>query len=237
MERQILHVDVNNAFLSWTAVDMLQNGEKLDIRNIPSAICGDENRRAGIILAKSNLAKMMGVTTGETIYQAQRKCPNLKTFAPNFRIYKKYSDELYKILSDYTFKIERFSIDECFLDMTSFLMNRKLIDVAKEISTRVKNELKFTVNIGVSTNKLLAKMASDFAKPDRIHTLYPNEIKEKMWCLNIKDLFMIGKKSVSKLNNLGIYKIGDLANSDKNMLVRKLGKYGKMIWEYSNRNR
>lgn len=234
MEREILHVDVNNAFLSWTAIDMLKNGEKLDIRKIPSAICGDENRRSGIILAKSPLAKSVGVVTGETIYSAMRKCPNLVLYKPDFSIYKRYSNLLFELLSEYTYKIERFSIDECFLDMTGFLMNNTLLSKAIEINKRVKDELGFTVNVGVSQNKLLAKMASDFTKPDKVHTLFKNEIKLKMWPLDVSELFMIGRKSVPKFNSMGIYKIGDLANFDKNVLTRKLGKFGTMAWEYAN---
>ena len=234
MERQILHIDVNNAFLSWSAIERLKNGETLDIRTIPSAICGDENKRSGIILAKSSLAKSMGVVTGETVYQAIKKCPSLKLYSSDYKVYSKYSDSLYNLLLEYTDKIERFSVDECFLDMTDFLMGDTLLAKAHEISQRVKNELGFTVNVGVSNNKLLAKMASDFSKPDKIHTLYPNEIKSKIWPLDVSELFMIGKKTVPKLNNMGIYKIGDLACFDKNILIRRLGKFGKMAWEYAN---
>lgn len=234
MERQILHVDVNNAFLSWSAIERLKNGEEIDIRTIPSAICGDENKRSGIILAKSPLAKSMGVVTGETVYQAMKKCPSLKLYSSDFKAYHQYSNSLYNLLLEYTDRIERFSVDECFLDMTEFLMGDTLLAKAHEINLRVKNELGFTVNIGISTNKLLAKMASDFSKPDKIHTLYPAEIKTKMWPLEISELFMIGKKSVPKLNKMGIYKIGELACFDKNILIRRLGKYGQMAWEYAN---
>ena len=185
MERQILHVDVNNAFLSWTAIDMLEKGSKIDIREIPAIIGGDETKRSGIVLAKSMKAKECGITTAETIYQARRKCPGLKIFSSDFKIYRKYSDKLYNLLLQYTDKIERFSIDECFLDMTEYLMKDTLLNKAKEVNKRVKEELGFTVNIGVANNKLLAKMASDFTKPDRIHTLFKEEIKTKMWPLPI----------------------------------------------------
>ncbi len=234
VERQILHIDVNNAFLSWSAIERLKNGDKIDIRTIPSAIGGDENKRSGIILAKSPLAKSMGVVTGETVYQAMKKCPSLRLYSADFKAYHKYSNSLYNLLLEYTDKIERFSVDECFLDMTEFLMGDTLLYKAQEISRRVKNELGFTVNVGVSTNKLLAKMASDFSKPNKIHTLYPSEIKSKMWPLEVSELFMIGKKTVPKLNKMGIYKIGDLACYDKNTLIRRLGKFGKMAWEYAN---
>lgn len=234
MEKQILHVDVNNAFLSWTAVEMLQNGGKIDIREIPAIIGGDEAKRSGIVLAKSMKAKECGIKTAETIYQAKLKCPNLKIFPSDFKIYRKYSDSLYNLLLQYTDKIERFSIDECFLDMTEYLMKDKLINKAKEINKRVKEELGFTVNIGVANNKLLAKMASDFTKPDRIHTLYREEIKTKMWTLPVSELFMLGKKTVPKLYNIQIKTIGDLARSDVKMLTKKFGKHGLQMWEYAN---
>lgn len=234
MDRKILHVDVNNAFLSWTALDLLRNGEKLDIRKIESVIGGDESRRAGIVLAKSTSAKRYGITTGETLYQARKKCPNLKVYQGNYNSYQKYSLKLYDLLLEYTDKIERYSIDECFLDMTEYLMGRTLEQIALEINKRVREELGFTVNIGLSENKLLAKMASDFEKPDKIHTLYKSEISQKMWNLPIQELFMLGKKTVPILNNLNIKTIGDLAKFDKKLLEKKLGKHGVLIWEYAN---
>ncbi len=234
MQRQILHVDVNNAFLSWTAIYKLKMGETLDIRTIPSVIGGDEARRAGIVLAKSPLAKSCGIVTGETLYQARLKCPNLEVFPPIFNVYKECSNALVNLLSEYTDKIERFSIDECFLDMTEFLLNRNLIDIANEISKRVKEELGFTVNVGVAHNKLLAKMASDFEKPDKVHTLFENEITRKMWPLPTSDLFMLGKKTVPVLYNMGIKTIGDLAKSDSKLIQKRFGKFGKMMWEYAN---
>jgi len=235
MERQILHIDVNNAFLSWTAIEKLKNGEKIDIREIPSIIGGDEQRRAGIVLAKSMIAKKYGIKTAETIYSAKKKCPNLKVYRPSeYRVYKEYSNRLYNMLLEYTDKIERFSIDECFMDMTEYLMKDTLINKAYEISNRVKKELGFTVNIGVAHNKLLAKMASDFEKPDKVHTLFENEIESKMWNLPVSELFMIGKKTVPKLNNMKIYKIGELAKSSKQEITRKFGKHGLQMCEYAN---
>ena len=234
MQREILHVDVNNAFLSWLAVYKLEQGESLDIRTIPAVIGGDEKQRHGIVLAKSNLAKQFGIKTGEPLYSARKKCPTIKIYESNFKVYKRYSDMLFQLLQEYSFKIERFSIDECFVDMTEFLNNRKLIDVAYEISKRVREELKFTVNIGVAHNKLLAKMASDFQKPNRVHTLYEKEIPRKMWTLPISELFMVGKRTLPKLYNMNIRTIGDLAKSDKNILIKKFGKFGKVMWEYAN---
>ena len=234
MERQILHVDVNNAFLSWTAVEMIKNGSQIDIREIPSIIGGDESKRSGIVLAKSPKAKEFGIKTAETIYQARMKCPSVKIYKSDFKVYQKYSNMLYKLLQEYTDKIERFSIDECFLDMTNYLMKRTSIEVAQEIHVRVKKELGFTVNIGVANNKLLAKMASDFTKPDKIHTLYANEIKQKMWPLSVSELFMLGRRTVPKLQNMQIRTIGDLANTNKELITKKFGKHGLQMWEYAN---
>ena len=234
MERQILHVDVNNAFLSWTAIEMIKNGSKIDIREIPAIIGGDETKRSGIVLAKSMKAKEFGIKTAETIYQARMKCPNIQIFASDYKTYKKYSNQLYQLLLEYTDKIERFSIDECFLDMTNYLMKDTLLNKGKEINKRVKEELGFTVNVGVAHNKLLAKMASDFTKPDKVHTLFEEEIPKKMWPLPISELFMLGKKTVPKLYNMQIKTIGDLAKADKKILEKKFGKHGMQMWEYAN---
>lgn len=234
MERQILHVDVNNAFLSWTAVEMLKNGSKIDIREIPSVIGGDENRRSGIVLAKSPKAKIFGISTGETLYQARMKCHNLQVYPMNYKLYKENSNKLYQLLLQYTDKIERFSIDECFLDMTNCLMGANLLEKGYEINKRVREELKFTVNVGVAHNKLLAKMASDFTKPDRVHTLFEDEIPQKMWPLSVSELLMLGRKTIPKLYNMRIKTIGQLANTDKELLTKKFGKHGTMMWEYAN---
>ena len=235
MERQILHVDVNNAFLSWTAIDMIHNGKNIDIRTIPALIGGDESSRHGVVLAKSIKAKEFGIKTGEPIYQARKKCPNLQVFMGDYSSYKKHSNQLYELLLEYTDKIERFSIDECFMDMTLFLPpNETLLNKAYEIRKKVKENLGFTVNIGVSNNKLLAKMASDFTKPDKVHTLFKEEIPKKMWTLPISELFMVGRKSIPKLEQLGIKTIGDLAKQDETVLIKKFGKHGKIMWEYAN---
>lgn len=235
MKKQILHVDVNNAFLSWSAVDRLNKGETLDIRTIPAIIGGDEEGRKGVVLAKSNIAKQFGIKTGEPIFFARKKCPSLQVFQGDFRVYRNYSNALYNIFLEYTDKIERFSIDECFLDMTEYLpKGKKLIDIAYEIKDRVKKELGFTVNVGVADCKVLAKMASDFQKPDKVHTLMQEEIEEKMWPLPIGDLFLVGKQSEIKLKRMGIKTIGDLAKQDEKILIKSFGKYGKQIWEYAN---
>jgi len=234
MERKILHVDVNNAFLSWTAVSMLKKGYPVDIRTIPSIIGGDEERRSGIVLAKSPIAKKIGIVTGEPIYFAKKKCNKIEIFPCDFEVFNNYSNKLYKLLLEYTDIIERFSIDECFLDLTHYLSGRKLEEVAYEINSRVEKELGFTVNVGVSSNKLLAKMASDFEKPNKVHTLYEYEIEDKMWPLQVSELFMIGKKTVPKLHNLRIKTIGDLAKTNKEFIIKRFGKFGLTMWNYAN---
>ena len=230
-----MHIDVNNAFLSWTAVDFLKNRAKEDIRLIPAVIGGDEEKRHGIVLAKSNIAKQFGIKTGETIYQAKKKCPQIRIFPTKHEIYIEYSDKLYNLLLNYTDRIERFSIDECFIDFSDIIKSQKdFLKLAIELSEKIKKELLFTVNIGLSDNKILAKMASDFEKPDKIHTLYKDEIEEKMWNLPIEELFMVGKKSAVKLKSIGIIKIRDLALSNKKILIKRFGKLGATIWENAN---
>ena len=235
MKRIILHVDVNNAFLSWTAVNMLHKGSKIDIRNRYAVIGGDEATRHGIVLAKSNPAKQKGVVTAETIYSARKKCPYLEVYPPEFKIYKKYSDRMYTYLCNYSKKIERYSIDECFIDYTdSYQKYGDPVKLAYKIKNDIRDNFGFTVNVGVGGNKLLAKMASDFSKPDKVHTLFINEIKDKMWPLDVNDLFMIGKASSKKLHELNINTIGELANTDIEFLIRHFKSMGKMMWEYAN---
>ena len=234
-ERIILHVDVNNAFLSWTAVDMLHKGSKIDIRGRYAVIGGDEATRHGIVLAKSMPAKKCGVVTAETIYSARRKCPYLEVYPPQFKVYKKYSDRMYTYLCNYSNKIERYSIDECFIDYTdSYEKFGDPVKLAYKIKNDIRDNFGFTVNVGVGNNKLLAKMASDFSKPDKVHTLFIDEIKTKMWPLNVDDLFMIGKASSKKLHELNINTIGELANTDIDLLMRHFKSMGKMMWEYAN---
>ena len=234
-KRIILHVDVNNAFLSWTAVNMLHKGSKIDIRNRYAVIGGDEATRHGIVLAKSMPAKKCGVVTAETIYSARRKCPYLDVYPPEFKVYKKYSDRMYTYLCNYSKKIERYSIDECFIDYTdSYKIYGDPVKLAYKIKNDIRDNFGFTVNVGVGDNKLLAKMASDFSKPDKVHTLFIDEIKNKMWPLDVNDLFMIGKASSKKLHELNINTIGELANTDIDYLIRNFKSMGKMMWEYAN---
>ena len=236
MERLIYHIDVNNAFLSWEAIERLkEDPSATDIRTIPSAICGDPEKRHGIILAKSPLAKKYNIITGETIQNALRKYPNLKLFPPRYWIYEANSHKFHNLLKDYTDAIEPFSIDEAFLDMTSsYHLFGDKISTAYIIQERIYRELGFTVNIGISTNKLLAKMASDFTKPNKVHTLFPHEIQEKFWPLPIENLLFAGRSTCSKLHLLGIHNIGDLANMDASCLQSHLGKNGLTLHEYAN---
>lgn len=234
-ENVIFHIDVNSAYLSWEAVNRLSHGESLDLRSIPSVVGGDPISRHGIVLAKSIPAKAYGIKTGETLYSAFKKCPKLQVASPNFSLYTNCSNTMVNILKDYSPVIERYSVDECFLEYSKKEESLKdIIAKAYEIKDRIKRELGFTVNIGISTNKLLAKMASDFKKPDRVHTLFKEEIKEKMWPLPIEELFMVGRASFLKLKNLGINTIGDLANYDVSLLKSKFKSYGVTIWKYAN---
>jgi DNA polymerase-4 len=231
MDRIVFHIDVNNAFLSWTAIDLLKNGYKEDIRKIDAVIGGDESKRAGIVLAKSPSAKKKGIITSEPLYSARKKCPNLKIYPPNYNWYQQMSNKLFTLLSKYSPDIEIFSIDECFLDYGKIKkLNGDQLEFAKKLKDEIENDLGFTVNIGIANNKLCAKMASDFLKPNMIHTLYNNEIEAKMWPLPIDDLFGIGKKTSVKLRGLNINTIGDLANANydklypyfKNMTARMI---------------
>lgn len=235
MERIIFHIDVNNAFLSWSAVYLLNNGSKIDIRKIPSIIGGDESQRHGIVLAKSPVAKKMGIVTAETLYSARKKCPNLAIYEPNFTWYYKESNLLYYYLCQYTPTIERFSIDECFLDMTGTnLLYKDYLSLAYHIKDDIKEKFGFTVNIGIANNMLCAKMASDFEKPDKVHTLFMDEIKEKMWPLPINDLFMVGKATSSELLKLNIKTIGELANTNMTTLKRYFKNQALFLHNYAN---
>lgn len=221
MKRIIMHIDVNNAFLSWTAVLLLKEGYKYDIRNSCAVIGGDEKNRRGIVLAKSTPAKKMGVATAQTIYQAKKICPALRVYPPNYNWYKKMSDSLFNLISKYSPDIERMSIDECFLDYTPVKhLYGDEIEFAYKIQKEIYDTLGFTVNVGIANNRLCAKMASDFSKPYKVHTLFNYEVKDKMWPLMVDDLFGVGKKTALKLHNLGIDIIGDLAKADKDKLYK-----------------
>lgn len=229
-ERIIFHIDVNNAFLSWTAVQLLDEGYNIDIRKIPAIIAGDESKRHGIVLAKSPIAKKYGIVTAETIYQAKMKCPNLKIFSPNHEIYQRKSKQLMDYLKTFTPIMEQFSIDECFLDMTGTkYLYANYLELAYKIKDEIQEKFGFTVNVGIGNNKLCAKMASDFEKPDKVHTLLRSEIKEKLWPLPVNDLFMCGKKTSIELNKMNIYTIKDLAEFDFQKLEKKFKSQAKYL--------
>ncbi|BEP29283.1 DNA polymerase Y family protein [Helicovermis profundi] len=235
MNKIIFHIDVNSAFLSWDAVDRLNHGEKIDLRKIPSIVGGNPINRHGIVLAKSIPAKKYGIKTAQTLVEAYRLCPNLVSVPPRYHIYTKASRAMMKLLREYSPNIEIYSIDECFLDYTNM---KKLfaspIEAAYMIKKRLYDELGFTVNVGVSSNKILAKMASDFLKPDRVHTLFIDEIEEKMWPLDVSKLFMAGRSSVKKLRKYGINTIGELAKSDLSFLKHILKSHGELIYNFAN---
>ncbi len=235
MERLIFHVDVNSAYLSWEAAKRVRNGEP-DLRLVPSCIGGDPKTRRGIVLAKSIPAKKFDVKTGEPLSMALRKCPGLIVAAPDFKLYSKNSRAFKDICRGYTSLMEEFSIDECFLDFsgTSHIYPDP-VALATEIKDRIRDELGFTVNVGIGRNKLCAKMASDFEKPDKVHTLFPEEIQDKMWPLPVGDLLFIGKNTAAKLNEARIFTIGDLAKADLQRLTALLGdKSARQAHAYAN---
>ena len=231
----IMHIDANSAYLSWTAVKMLEEGYENDIREIPAAVAGDPKNRHGIILAKSIPAKKRGVRTGESLFEARRKCPELQVFPHDFPLYMSFSDEMYRIISEYSPVIQRYSVDECFMDYTG--SERKFgdpVSCAHRIRRRIREELGFTVNIGVAENRLLAKMASDFKKPEGVHSLFSHEIADKMWPLPVEDLFMVGRATARRLHRININTIGDLAQADPGLLQRLFKSHGILIRQYAN---
>ena len=233
-DRVVFHIDVNNAFLSWTAVYLLQNGYEKDIRKIPSVIGGEEHSRYGIVLAKSPVAKKLGVVSAEPVYMAKKKCKDLEVYPPQYKWYYEKSRELMKYLSQYSPILEQYSVDECFLDMSGMTyIYKDLEKLAYKIKDEVKEKFGYTVNIGIGNNKLCAKMASDFEKPDKVHTLYKDEIVSKLWPLDVGDLFMCGKSTKKELNKFSIYTIGDLAKKDLKFLERHFKSQGKYLYNAS----
>lgn len=232
----IFHIDVNSAFLSWEAVYRKYHlGDKTDLREMVSAVGGDVALRHGIVLAKSIPAKKYRIQTGETIFEAKQKCPELVLVPPNYNLYEKCSKAFIKILKRYSPSVEQYSIDEAFMDMTgteNLWGNPQ--NAADRIREEIRDTLGFTVNIGISENKLLAKMASDFQKPDMTHTLWKNEIETKMWPLPVSDLFFVGRATAAKLNKMGISTIGELALTDSVILKSHFKKHGELIWNFAN---
>lgn len=236
MDKVVFHIDVNSAFLSWESVYRLRHlGGSRDLRMEIAAVGGDMAKRRGIILAKSLEAKKFGVKTGEPITDALKKCPQLVIVPPHYNLYQQSSKAFMEILREYSPDVEQYSIDEAFIDMTGMeALFGPPVQAADTIRQRICGELGFTVNIGVSSNKLLAKMASDFKKPNLVHTLFPDEIQEKMWPLPVGELFFVGRATASKLAHLGIRTIGDLARADLSLLRQHLKKHGEVIWNFAN---
>lgn len=231
----IFHIDVNSAFLSWTALDRLRSGDPVDLRTIPSIVGGDSATRHGIVLAKSIPAKAYGIRTGEPVASAMRKCPNLVLASPDHARYKEYSRALMDHLSQICPDIEQVSIDECYMDYTPISANyASPLEAAVRIKDSVRETFSFTVNVGISDRKVLAKMASDFRKPDLVHTLFAAEIQEKLWPLPVSDLFLCGHSSVETLRKLGILTIGELAQADPAILDAHLKSHGRLLWNYAN---
>ena len=235
-DRVIFHVDANSAFLSWSAAYRVKVlGEEEDLRDVPSVVAGDKESRHSIILAKSTPAKKFGIQTGEPLFQALEKCPDLRVVQPDYPLYVEASRHFVEMLRQFSPCVQQYSIDEAWVDMTGterLLGSPRL--AAEKMRQRIKEELGFTVNIGISSNKLLAKMAGDFEKPNKVHTLFPEEMESKMWPLPVRDLFLVGPATERKLKLYGIYTIGDLAKADVQLLRRRLGKHGETVWHFAN---
>ena len=235
MERIVLHIDVNSAFLSWSALKLLEEGYKKDIRNEIAVIAGDPNKRHGVIVAASIPAKKIGIKPPVNLYEARKKCKNLIVVKPDRYYYLKKSKQMMDYLKNLFPEIQQYSIDECFIEYTS--MKRLYGDEVKyayKLKEEIYKKFGFTVNVGIGNNKVCAKMASDFEKPYKVHTLYKYEFNEKMHNKDISELFMAGKASCKKLRELNINTIGELANADINMLIRNLKSQGKLLYEYAN---
>lgn len=235
METIIFHIDVNSAFLSWTALSLLEQGNTTDLREIPAIIGGDIKKRHGVVLAKSTPAKKYGIQTGEPIVNAFKKCPTLTLAPPDHKMYHERSHRLMEYLSSICPEIEQVSIDECYMNFSPVAhLYPSYMDAATHIKNSIYEKFHFTVNIGISDRKVLAKMASDFKKPNLIHTLFSYEIEEKMWHLPVSELFMCGHSSVEALRKLEILTIGDLAKANPRILVSHLKSHGLTLWEFAN---
>lgn len=235
-KRVIFHVDANSAFLSWSAAYRVKVlGETTDLRDVPSVVAGDKASRHSIVLAKSTPAKKYGIHTGEPLFQAQEKCPELVVIPPDYELYVAASRRFVEMLRQFSPCVEQYSIDEAWVDMTGTeRLHGDPLVAAETMRKRIWEELGFTVNVGISSNKLLAKMAGDFEKPNKVHTLFPEEMPDKFWPLPVRDLFLVGGATERKLQKIGIYTIGDLAHTQLATIQRLLGKHGETIWHYAN---
>lgn len=231
----IFHIDVNSAYLSWSALEKLKNGSEVDLRTIPAIIGGDEKSRHGVVLAKSIPAKKYKIQTGEPVASALRKCPTLVIEPPDHDLYHRYSQAMIALVREISPDLEQVSIDECYMDFTPIAHLYDSPEAAAAlIRDRIFEELHFTVNVGISNTKVLAKMASDFEKPGKVHTLYPEEIAAKMWPLPVSELFMVGRRSAEKLMGFGLRTIGDLACADPGFLTTHFKSHGRLMWEFAN---
>lgn len=223
MDRVVFHIDVNSAFVSWSAVKILSEGGQ-DIRLVPSVVSGDPSDRRSIVTAKSIPCKKFGINTAEPVSMALRKCPGLVIVRGDWEWYKRCSNNFIAICRTYSPILQQFSVDECFIEMTGRLEGKDPVAVAHQLREEIKARLGFTVNVGVGSNKLLAKMASDFEKPDKVHTLWSSEVQEKMWPLQVRDLLWVGKKTEERLTAYGIKTIGQLAALNVGVLARVVGQ-------------
>ena len=234
MGRIIFHIDVNSAFLSWSAVKMLREGGQ-DLRLVPSVVSGDPSDRRSIITAASLPAKKLGIKTAQPVSMALRTCPSLVIVGGDWGWYKQCSAGFIDICRSYSPVLQQFSIDECFIDMSLRCKREDALAVATRLKNQVRDTLGFTVNVGIGPNKLLAKMASDFEKPDKVHTLWEDEVREKMWPLGVRDLLWVGKKTEQRLTAYGIRTIGDLANLGLGPLTHLVGqKFARQLHENAN---
>ena len=236
MERVIFHIDVNSAFLSWTAAYRCRVlGEDFDLREVPSVVAGQKDSRRSIVLAKSTPAKKYGIQTGEPLGMARDKCPDLVVAEPDYDLFLSASHAMMDLLRSVSPVVEQFSIDEAWVDMTGTQrLYGSPVFAAQWLKEKIKQELGFTVNIGISTNKMLAKMAGELEKPDKVLTLFPWELEEKLWPLPVGDLFCVGHASERKLRQMGIKTIGQLAQTDVQVLRKKLHKHGETVWHLAN---
>ena len=232
----VFHVDANSAYLSWTAADLLEKAYPVDLRTVPAVIAGSVKERHGIILAKSIPAKKLGITTAVSLPEALKLCPSLIVFPPDYDLYLACSNAMYDILREYSPLIQRYSVDECFIDYRDPAIHHlNPVEAAFEIKDRIRRELGFTVNIGIGNNKLLAKMACEMEKPDRVHTLLTQEeIEKKLWPLDVSELFMVGRATTRKLRKININTIGDLARSDLLLMQTLFKSHGRLIHDYAN---
>lgn len=229
MDRVILHIDMNNFYAS---VETLYDPS---LRDIPMAVGGDKERRHGIVLAKNMLAKAKGVKTAEALWEAERKCPGIRFVPPHFDRYAKYSRLAKEIYMQYTDMVESFGLDECWLDVTgSTRLFGSGREIAEEIRERVKTELGLTVSIGVSFNKIFAKLGSDYKKPDAVTEFTRENYRELVWPLDAAELLFVGKSTQAALRKYGLYTIGDVARADRKLLKRLLGKCGEQLSLYAN---